>query len=138
MKYILAITLVVILVACSSGENHDQFAIGWRTNGITASIVRDDQSLGLGQYLILVHDLEPGEAGRLSKIIDISESWTVREIEVIDGKVRLETENSGIFEVSLENLGSEAETETEAWRADRLGARYFVESGGNSVQILGV
>ena len=105
MKYILAISLVVILVACSSGENHDQFAIGWRTNGITASIVRDDQSLGLGQYLILVHDLEPGEAGRLSKIIDISESWTIREIEVIDGIVRLETENSGIFEVSLENLG---------------------------------
>jgi len=105
LKYIVATVLIAILVSCSNEANHQSLEFVWRTDDITASIVRDDQSLSIGQYLNLVHKLAPGEAGWQNKIINIPESWIVREILVSDGIVRLETENSGIFELGRENVG---------------------------------
>ena len=105
MKYVVATALIAILVSCSNEANHLSREFVWRTDDITASIVRDDQSLNIGKYLNLVHKLAPGEAGWRSKAINIPESWIVREILVTDGIIRLETENSGIFEVSRENVG---------------------------------
>ena len=105
MKYVVATALIAILVSCSNEANHLRQEFVWRTDDITASIVRDDQSLNIGKYLNLVHKLAPGEAGWQNKKINIPESWIVREILVIDGIVRLETEDSGIFELSRENVG---------------------------------
>jgi len=105
LKYVVATALIVILVSCSNEANHLSREFIWRTDDITASIVHDDQSLNIGKYLNLVHKLAPGETGWQNKKINVPESWIVREIIVIDGIVRLETENSGIFEVSRENVG---------------------------------
>ena len=105
MKYIVTTTLIAILVSCSNEAKDLSQEFVWRTDDITASIVRDDQSLNIGQYLNLVRKLAPGEAGWQNKKINIPESWLVREILVVDGIVRIETENSGTFEVGRENIG---------------------------------
>ena len=105
MKYIVATSLIAILASCSNEANHLGREFVWRPDDISASIVRDDQSLNIGQYLNVAHKLAPGESGWQNKAINIPESWLVREILVIDGIVRLETENSEIFEVGRENIG---------------------------------
>jgi len=105
LKYVVATALIAFLLSCSNDSNHLSQEFVWRTDDITASIVRDDQSLNIGQYLNLAHNLAPGKAGWQNKKINIPESWIVREILITDGIVRLETENSGIFEVSRENVG---------------------------------
>ena len=105
MKYIAAAALTIILVSCSNEANQLSRDFVWRTDDITASIVRDDQSLSIGKYLNVVQQQAPGETGWRNKIINIPESWVVRKISVIDGTIRLETENSGKFEVGRENIG---------------------------------
>ncbi len=105
MKYVVATALIAFLVSCSNESNHLSRDFDWRADEITASIVRDDRSLNIGSYLNVAHKRAPGEAGWQNKVINIPESWIVGEISVIDGIVRLETEGSGIFEVSRKNIG---------------------------------
>ena len=105
MKYVVAAAVIAILISCSNEANHLSRDFDWRADDITASIVRDDQSLNIGRYLNVAHKRAPGEAGWQNKVINIPESWIVGEISVVDGVVRLETESSGIFEVSRKNLG---------------------------------
>ena len=77
----------------------------WRTEDITASIRRGDGGLGVGQYLFLEQELSPRKAGWLNMKISIPEYWQVQRILVGDGVVRLETANSGSFELTRENVG---------------------------------
>lgn len=104
MKYIVATALVAIFVSCSNPANQDNFEFSWRTDNISASIEREDQ-LNIGQYLNLVNKPAPGEAGWVNKKINVPEFWTVQNIIVSDGQVRVETEKSGTFVLSRENVG---------------------------------
>ena len=57
---------------------HRQFV--WRTNDITASILRDDEHLKIGQFLNLDQRLRPNESGWTNMKINIPEHWIVRTV----------------------------------------------------------
>lgn len=83
-------------------EVPDEFV--WRTEIITASICCDEELLRIGQYLYLEQDLSSQEEGWLSMKIDIPDRWNVHSVTVEDERVRLETEGSGSFALTRENV----------------------------------
>ena len=89
----------------SATENEDSVAFVWRTDAMTASIRRDDEFLKLGQYLYLEQNLSTDEFGWINMKINIPENWKVQDVEVGDGQVRLETDSSGSFGLTRENVG---------------------------------
>ena len=89
----------------ADSEDEGSVAFIWRTEAITASIRRDDEFLRIGQYLYLEQDPSPDETGWLSMKINIPEHWQVQSVLVGDGLVRLETESSGSFCLTRENVG---------------------------------
>ena len=90
----------------SDSDDEGSVAFVWRTEAITASIRRDDEFLKTGQYLYLEQDLSADEAGWLNMKIDMPEHWQVKAVLVGDGLVRLETESSGSFGLTRENVGN--------------------------------
>ena len=92
-----------MLWALQSHAQNKKFV--WRTDRIHATIERDDQHLKIGQFLYLAQDLEKGETGWLNMKINIPEDWNVHIITVGDGLVRLETVDSGVFELNRNNVG---------------------------------
>lgn len=81
----------------------DEFV--WRTEAITARICRDDGLLKIGQYLYLEQDLTTQDEGWLSMKINIPDRWRVSCVAVEDERVRLDTESSGSFGLTRENVG---------------------------------
>ena len=87
----------------SKDENSIQFV--WRTDVMTARIKRDDEFLKIGQHLFLEQNLSPQDAGWRSMKLNIPETWDVQSIAVGEGKVRLDTAQSGAYQLTRENVG---------------------------------
>ncbi|MGI9422703.1 MAG: hypothetical protein ACR2PA_05885, partial [Hyphomicrobiaceae bacterium] len=77
----------------------------WRTDVMTASIRRDDEFLKIGQHLYLEQELAPEDEGWLDMKLNIPEHWDVRSVAVKEGMVRLDTNSSGAYRLTRENVG---------------------------------
>jgi hypothetical protein len=76
----------------------------WRTKSITAEIRRDDKFLKMGQYLHLQQKLRKGEQGWTMMKIDLPEHWTVEQVSVGDGKVRVRTKGGSVYVLTREMM----------------------------------
>ena len=107
---ITGVTLVSALVAVAAAAlavrwwlRERQFV--WRTNDITASILRDDEFLKIGQFLNLDQQLRPGESGWTNMKINIPEHWIVRAVATGNGRVTLTLLDGSTFQVHRRNVG---------------------------------
>jgi len=104
------VTLVIALVLVVAGAlairwwlRARQFV--WRTNDITASILRDDEFLKIGQFLNLDQQLRPGESGWTNMKINIPEHWIVRAVAASNGRVTLTLLDGSTFQLHRRNVG---------------------------------
>ena len=77
----------------------------WRTVDITASILRDDELLKIGQFLNLDQRLRPNESGWTKMKINIPECWIVRSVASSDGRVTLTLLDGAVFQLNRRNVG---------------------------------
>jgi hypothetical protein len=77
----------------------------WRTEDITATILRDDELPKRGQFLNLDQRLRSGESGWTNMKIDIPEHWTVRSVAADRGCVTLTLLDGSRFRLHRENVG---------------------------------
>jgi hypothetical protein len=77
----------------------------WRTEDITANILRDDAHLKIGQFLNLDQKLRPNEGGWTNMKIDIPEHWSVGDVAVRDGRVLLTLRDGSTFCLHRRNVG---------------------------------
>lgn len=87
-------------------ENQPSTGFIWRTDRMTASIKRDDEFLKIGQYLYLEQTLEPGETGWVEKKLSLPQHWNVQNVSVRNGLVLLETNGSGKYHLTRDNVGA--------------------------------
>jgi len=62
----------------SATEDESSVAFVWRTDGMNASIRRDDEFLRIGQYLYLEQNLSPDDSGWTNMKINIPGHWKVK------------------------------------------------------------
>ncbi len=86
-------------------EDESSFGFIWRTDLMTASIRRDDELLKIGQHLYLEQKLAPEDTGWLDMKLNIPEHWDVQSVAVKEGMVRLDTNSSGAYRLTRENVG---------------------------------
>jgi len=77
----------------------------WRTDDITASILRDDENLKIGQFLNLDQRLKPNESGWTNMKINIPEQWIVRTVASDKGRITLTLLDGAMFELNKRNVG---------------------------------
>ena len=104
------VTLVTTLVAMAAAALTVRWWVRkwqfvWRTNDITASILRDDESLKIGQFLNLDQQLRPGENGWTNIRINIPEHWIVRAVAANNGRVTLTLLDGSTFQLHRRNVG---------------------------------
>jgi hypothetical protein len=78
-----ALTLALpalVAVVCASPMLAGPPGFLWRIADISASVVRDDEVLGIGQYLLLEQALRPGESGWMEMKLDLPEHWQVTKV----------------------------------------------------------
>jgi hypothetical protein len=77
----------------------------WRTADITASILRDDEYLKIGQFLNLNQRLRPNESGWTNMKINLPEHWIVRTVDSNHGRVTLTLLDGAVFHLNRRNVG---------------------------------
>jgi hypothetical protein len=104
---ILFLLVVCGVAACIYGfrrwREYRQFV--WRTESITATILRDEQYLRLGQFLNLDQQLRRDEGGWTNMKIDIPERWTVQAVAAKDGLVTLRLQDGRAYALRRGNVG---------------------------------
>ena len=101
---LLAAALVAVLVLTLRWWFRTRHFV-WRTVDITASILRDDESLKIGQFLNLDQQLRPGENGWTNIRINIPEHWIVRAVAANNGRVTLTLLDGSTFQLHRRNVG---------------------------------
>jgi hypothetical protein len=102
---LLAAALVAIIaLALRWWLRYRQFV--WRTDDITASILRDDEHLKIGQFLNLDQRLRPNEGGWTNMKINIPEQWIVRDVASGGGRVTVTLLDGTVFQLDRRNIGS--------------------------------
>jgi hypothetical protein len=104
------VTAVIALVSVAAGALALRWWLRerkfiWRTNDITASILRDDDLLKIGQFLNLDQKLRRGESGWTNMKINIPEHWIVRTVAATDGRVTLTLLDGSTFQLHRRNVG---------------------------------
>ena len=97
-------TLLVILMCFAGLISCRSTEFIWRTESITAEVRRDDEFLKLGQYLHLEQKLRDNEQGWTMMKIDLPEHWTVEQITVSNGEVRVWTKGGTNFVLTKDNV----------------------------------
>jgi hypothetical protein len=77
----------------------------WRVFDISATIVRDDEHLKIGQFLNLEQRLRPGESGWTNMKINIPERWIVRAVVPSANGVTLTLLDGTEFHLHRRNVG---------------------------------
>lgn len=77
----------------------------WRTEVITATIERDDLNLKIGQYLHLKQVIRPKELAWTMMKIDLPERWSVKDLYVGNGRIRLQNYDGSNYELTRHNVG---------------------------------
>ena len=77
----------------------------WRIADISASVVRDDEVLGIGQYLLLEQALRPGESGWMEMKLDLPDHWQVTKVATEGEAVIVHVEREpGPFALTRDNV----------------------------------
>ena len=71
---------------------------------ITATITRDDQYTGMGQYLHLEQKIGEDTTGWTASKFDVPESWAVRRVAVEDSRIVVVTQEQGNFAIDRDNF----------------------------------
>jgi hypothetical protein len=77
----------------------------WRVSDISADIVRNDQVLGIGQYLRLRQSLQPRESGWTEMKIDLPENWQVLSAAAKGDAIEVVVANGTVFRLTKTNVG---------------------------------
>lgn len=98
-------TLVAVAVLAVRWWLRDRQFV-WRTDDITASILRDDEFLKIGQFLNLDQRLRTDEGGWTNMKINIPEGWIVRNVAAGEGRVTLTLLDGSVFQLHRRNVGA--------------------------------
>lgn len=95
------------IAACIYGFRrwNDSQDFVWRTESITATILRDDEYLRVGQFLNLDQQLRDDEEGWINMKIDIPERWVVQTVLSMDGLVTIRLQDGRVFALKRRNVG---------------------------------
>ena len=94
--------LAVVVYSFGRWREYRQFV--WRTESITATILRDDAYLRIGQFLNLDQQLHGDELGWTNMKLDVPESWSVESLVVKGGSVNLRLHDGRIYTLRCENV----------------------------------
>lgn len=109
-----SITVVSLLICATVAAVYgikrwrDNRQFVWRTEAITATILRDDQYLRIGQFLNLDQQLRGNEGGWTNMKIDLPERWTVQSVAAVDGRVTLKLQDGRTYALTRRNVGQVA------------------------------
>lgn len=100
---ILFIFLATVAFFTAVPANAHEFL--WRTESISAEIKRDDQFKRVGHYIQLKQALRPNESGWTTMKIDIPEHWHVKDISIVQGRIKLINSDGSQYELTRDNVG---------------------------------
>lgn len=83
-------------VACAGPVLAGPPGFVWRIADISTSVVRDDELLAIGQYLLLAQALRPGESGWIEMKLDLPEHWHVTGVATQGEAVVLQVAQSPV------------------------------------------
>ena len=106
MKRIIKLLYLALSLLTRKNNNENKpKPVLWKPESISAEINADNVYLKIGKYLNLEQKLEPNEEGWSKSVIEIPDTWMVKNVFFRNEQLILQVKDSGEYQINGNNMG---------------------------------